>query len=56
MKLRRMLATSVKEAAAVLRGDNDADSVVLEVSCWHHLRNVWFGGMTKKLSVGGISV
>ena len=22
----------------------------IEIDCWHHLRNVWFGGMSKALT------
>ena len=38
---------SIEDAAALLSVE---ETVILEVDCWNHLRNVWLGGMTKELS------
>ena len=48
LKLKRLLVERIKEAAEEI--DEDEDVLVLEVDCWHHLRNVWLGGMTKHLT------
>ena len=51
MKLGRLLEDKILVAAAAMRGDSGASAGrVLKVDCYNHLRNVWFGGMTKSMS------
>ena len=47
-KIQRILVSSIANAADDL---NVSRRNFLEVDCWNHLRNVWLGGITKKLSI-----
>ena len=48
-KERRLLSESIKEAA-VQMGIAEDQIKVFELACWHHLRNVWFGAVTRAVS------
>ena len=52
-KATALLIEAIEEAAkakAVKDGKNPSDVMVLQQDCHHHLRNVWFGAITKRLS------
>ena len=43
----------VKEAAKIMpegAGKDDSDIQVYEVVCWHHLHNIWFKAVVKRLT------
>ena len=48
-KERRLLSESIKEVA-VQMGIAEDQIKVFELACWHHLRNVWFGAVTRAVS------
>ena len=48
-KCQRLFAKSITEAALEL-GIAEADIKIYELDCWHHLRNIWLGAVTKQLS------
>jgi len=31
-------------------GKSDDEVRIFELNCWHHIRNVWFGAVTNKMS------
>jgi hypothetical protein len=31
-------------------GKGDDEIRILEIDCWHYIRNVWFGNMTKQMN------
>ena len=47
LKTSRLLEEAIVTAAKEMGNEEPA---VLQIRCWNHLRNVWVGGMTKKLS------
>ena len=48
-KTSTIIKESIEQAAIIMQKPSD-DVSVIQVSCWHHLRNIWLGGMTKALS------
>ena len=36
--------------AAQKMGKADDEIRILEIDCWHHIRNVWFGNVSKQMN------
>jgi hypothetical protein len=49
-KLRRLIAEYVKEIGEA-EGLSQDELLVRESDCWQHLRNVWFGAVSKQLNM-----
>ena len=60
LKVKRLLVDATQEAVRAKYTDEEWEALgekqqaamllVLEVDCWHHLRNVWVGAVTKELT------
>ena len=48
-KFRRLLIEQIRQIA-IEKGWNEENIKIFEGDCWQHLRNVWFGAVTKQLS------